>query len=103
LQGVKVNQSKKWGGNILKKYKIKYFCDYSQAQLANFEAGATGSITSVATWLNILFLNLTEFEIFTHFQLSQVDAAEECCKFGLRLLTVETKEELQCIVDMNNG
>jgi hypothetical protein len=34
-------------------------------------------------------------------QLNQQDAAEECCKYGLRLLSIETLDELACLAQMN--
>ncbi|XP_059470853.1 uncharacterized protein LOC132193915 [Neocloeon triangulifer] len=31
------------------------------------------------------------------------EAMAECCKYGLQLLSIDTQQELQCIVDMNNA
>ncbi|XP_059471461.1 uncharacterized protein LOC132194301 [Neocloeon triangulifer] len=33
---------------------------------------------------------------------TQKEAAIECCKYGLSLLSVETYDEIKCLVDMNN-
>jgi hypothetical protein len=30
-------------------------------------------------------------------------ALAECCKYGLKLASVETKEELDCLLEMNKG
>jgi len=32
-----------------------------------------------------------------------IGALEECCKYGLKLLSVESQEEFDCIFDMNKG
>ncbi|XP_065352103.1 macrophage mannose receptor 1-like [Cloeon dipterum] len=33
---------------------------------------------------------------------TQKDAAAECCKYGLRLVSIETLDELKCLIEMNN-
>jgi hypothetical protein len=34
---------------------------------------------------------------------TQTEAAAECCKFGMKLLSVETEEEYKCLGEMNRG
>lgn len=34
---------------------------------------------------------------------SQLEAESECCKYGMKLLTIETEDELKCLADANIG
>jgi hypothetical protein len=35
--------------------------------------------------------------------LTKLEAETECCKYGLKLLSVESYKELVCLADMNAG
>lgn len=80
---------------------VKIFLYQPLTEFSKQPAAANTSLVRQMCVIGLVRFDMRNYVLNS--QKNYADSSTECCKYGMRLLSIETLAELQCIADLNTG